>query len=372
MDSTSLLHAYAFAVYPARLIVPAACACCGDVAASSAREIRGSDGASIIVPYCSECHFHVSAERTRALGGAMSSALVGLTLAAALPLVWSLSPLGYVAMVASAAALPLALVSVLSQPHRTGHAAPARAVFWLRDGRLACVNASWARALADANGCPYESLRLRSPRWNRWMWLGPAVVFLSIPLFFPAYFARVRIVNLTNGRLSIRCSGRTVAVLEPTSQESPGAGVEVRLPTGTQKLIAEDVAGRIIDDRTVTVEGRVAHLYAPGSDDYCFWLERTPYGRRAASDAGTIEPLPTATRFWALAAPIDTWFAPNPTTAHDARSSGGRLVALRQSACADAPPAVRKSPRATVGSSPLPAAASTGLQGASSDYSKAP
>jgi hypothetical protein len=127
--------------------------------------------------------------------------------------------------------------------------------------------------------------------------------------------------------------------VEPTSAESPRAGVEMRVPSGQREFSVEDPAGRRVSQSLVKVVAARDHLYAPASREYCFWLETSGYGRNAPDVS--IVPLVGQLRFWVLPGSVDTWFSENPKVSPgDGRSSGGVLTALRQASCADAPDSV--------------------------------
>jgi hypothetical protein len=279
----------------------------------------------------------------------LSSGLFALTLSAALPLVWTLPSLtAYATLVLAGALLPLAVAKVVRPPPALGHSARGRAVWFGSDGGLVCTNAPWAEALARTNGLGSAMERVGEPAATRWGLAGPAIALMAIPLFYPLHFPTVRIVNLSESALTIECDGRTIATLPPTSQESPNAGIVVRLPVGSRHLAARSPDGRVAIDSPVLVESRATHLYAPASVPYCFWLESTTYGRSAGASGEptrTVVPLEGTDRFWAFREPIDTWFSPNPATTPDSRSTGGRLVALRQARCLEAPAIVRESGR---------------------------
>ena len=88
-------------------LVPPSCACCGADAAAAWAETWGAKN-SLLVPYCDECRHHVAARRTRTLAVALSSSLLALTLAGALPLVWERISLGtFALLVAVGSSLPV-------------------------------------------------------------------------------------------------------------------------------------------------------------------------------------------------------------------------------------------------------------------------
>jgi hypothetical protein len=150
----------------------------------------------------------------------------------------------------------------------------------------------------------------------------------------------VRVLNLTDERLTVAIDGRALLSLEPSSAENPTAGAEIRMPSGSHELTATSASGPPSTAR-VTLESGGHHLFAPRSSDHCFWLEETRYGRQP-SGGSRVVPLKGESRFWVVPRQVDTWFSPNPPPGSaDRRSSGGVLVALRQAPCAQAPEAAR-------------------------------
>jgi hypothetical protein len=82
------------------------------------------------------------------------------------------------------------------------------------------------------------------------------------------------------------------------------------------------------------------HLFAPASDEYCFWLETSRYGRGGGDTER--RPLAGEERFWVLPDGIDGFFAPPPAPPAVASSlSGGSITVLRQAPCDRAPQEVR-------------------------------
>jgi hypothetical protein len=230
------------------------------------------------------------------------------------------------------------------------------------------------------------------------MVLGPAAAVLATLLSYELYFPVIRVLNLTDETLWVSADGRQLVVAEPAHSESPEAGLDVRAPAGSVRLRAVDSTGKVVDERNATLAPGAVHLYAPASDGYCFWYEITDYGRsgspraarrpltrqsgsprrpqlsrrdegpavrtrgdgrtderqpahplgdESASAGSVIELLPVGRQIWHLRRRIDTWFAPNPATVADSRSTGGRLVALRQALCREAPAPVRELARVT-------------------------
>jgi hypothetical protein len=300
------------------------------------------DGKALIVPYCDGCQRHASASTTRALAAGLASVVVGVSLALSVPLAWESAPLAaYVAMVVGLSALPVGVLALWQRPPAPGHSASGRAAWWTANGELACTSGRWASELATASGVDgrldFRRERLLSP----WVMAGPIVVLIGAPLVHRFHNPTLRIVNLTENRLFVLVDGRNVASVEPTSAESPAAGMEVRVPSGRRTLRAVGPDGLIVEEAVVELQSGSQHLYAPGSEGHCFWLERTFYGR-AQAEVSERRPLVGPVRFWMLPRKLDSVFAPNPEPAvADRRSSGGELVALRQARCNEAPPDAR-------------------------------
>jgi hypothetical protein len=328
-----MIEGYKVRIDPEGALVPPNCACCGADAAAACAE-TGSAKASLFVPYCEVCRHHVATRRTRTLAVALASSLITLTLAGALPLVWETVPLGVFALiVAGGGLLPLVLAALRRRTPEPGHSATARAAFWLPTGELACTNARWASELALANGREAQPLRLADSEFSPWMLAGAALLVLVLPFSYRFYRPLVRIVNLTDSRLLVYVDEQLLTSVEPTRIESASAGVEVRVPAGQRVLEARDPAGITRSRAMVAVRAASPHLYAPASEPYCFWIERTGYGRAAGSEQ-EIVPLEGEARFWVLPDEIDSWFSPNPpVSASDDRSTGGVLTALRQAPC---------------------------------------
>jgi hypothetical protein len=296
----------------------------------------------LFVPYCDRCLRHASAGATRALAATLASLLVAVTLALGVSLVWPHASLAsQVGLCAIGACLPL-LVRAVGRAPRSPHTARERAVWWRRDGTLACTHPRFAEALARQTGTEApRAAKLREVTWTPWMAAGPVIAVIAGASTWYLEHPLMRVINLSDARLTIEIDDRVVAVVDPTSAESPAAGSEIRVPAGARRLVAKGPAGPIADAR-VTLEAGATHLYAPGSDGFCFWLEQDAYGR--AEVVSGIEPLAGDLRLWVLPRRIDTWFAPNPPATEDRRSSGGSLVALRQARCDHAPPGVRTRP----------------------------
>jgi hypothetical protein len=163
--------------------------------------------------------------------------------------------------------------------------------------------------------------------------LAPPLALLTLGNTSPV----VRIVNLGDDRVRIELDGKRIAVVDPTSVESPSAGVEVRVAVGRHELVARAPDGNIVERAEVTIQSGRGHLFAPGSDPHCFWLETAAYGR-AKNLTLTRERLTGPTHFWSLPEGLGGWFHPAPESAlAELRLTGGLVTVLRQAPCELAP-----------------------------------
>jgi hypothetical protein len=294
-------------------------------------------GRVAFVPYCVECHAHVSREQTRLFATSLSAVIVALTFGVGLPLVWQPSlSFVYAACVLAAGLTPVAFGAMWPRTRWIGHASTGRAAAFRVDGTFACARPDWGVLVARENRTPFFEIRFREGRIPVSTVVALVAVCAALPVYYRAHFPSVRVVNLTDTRLLIAVDGRVRANVPPTSAESTGAGVELRVAAGQRLLSAVDETGRVVDTAEVAVRSGMQHLYAPASGTYCFWVETTGYGR--SKGIGTeVRPLRGPGRFWALEDAIDLWFSPLPDADFDDRSTGGRLRAVRQAPCETAP-----------------------------------
>jgi hypothetical protein len=267
--------------------------------------------------------------------------IAALTFAFGLPLVWQPRvALIYAACVLAGGLVPIVLGALWPRKRAIGHAAAGRAALFRLDGALACARPDWGELVARDNRARSFEIRFRERRIPVGTVAALAAACAVLPMYYRAHFPAVRVVNLTDGHLEIVVDGRVRASVPPTSAESTGAGVELRVAAGLRVFSAVDGAGRVVDSSSVVVSSGGQHLYAPASDAYCFWVETAGYGK--SKGAGTeIQPLRGPPRFWALRDAIDLWFSPLPDADFDDRSTGGYLRAIRQAPCEAAPGSAR-------------------------------
>lgn len=383
----------------AALIVPSICVCCGG-ASSQARSLsldptnKSTTSPSMLLPLCDRCYTHDAEERTHSLSLAVAGLLLGTSLALGLPLALE--------RLAEGGARQISAVSWLS---RYGiFLIPGGVILGLMIARV--VAYAWARRRrqrafqeAGSTGCvapPALSLRsegssgtdktsrkygllCRNPRFAsgllaanpgrvsvgggestigpsplagsgglpqpelRWLLAVFGVVGLISAASFWIHRPELQVLNLTGAPLVLEVDGERVGSVGPTSQESPRAGLSLRLPAGRRRVRA--LQGElVVAEADLTLLAMARHLYAPASQGHCFWLERLGYGRGnlttgdAAAPRVERLPLTSPLGFWAFDGAVDVWLAPPPEPLlEDARSSGGEVVALRQARCSDAP-----------------------------------
>lgn len=319
--------------------LPALCACCA--APVDEKIVLEPRGPAPSVPYCAACAPHASLPATRTLAVGVASSLIAVTLAACWPLARPFAGAVESAGVAVLGAMFPALTVLWQRAPAPPHRASGRAVRWLRSGSVACKNLEFAESLSGRAGTAVEPRRLVDLSDAKLLWVSILLAVVLAPVLHRLHHPRVRIVNLTDRRLLVAVDGQMLASVEPTGSESPAAGVEVRAPAGKRSIVARHSDGTVVDAREAAIRSGHRHVYAPGDHGHCFWLETTGYGRRATGEPDIL-PFSPARRFFTLETTVDSWFSPNPPASDDTWSSGGQLTALRQAACRDAPPAVRR------------------------------
>jgi hypothetical protein len=287
---------------------------------------------------CDDCARHRAFANARPLAIAFASSLLGLTLAAALPLLRpSASLAALVLTVALGALVPLLFALVPRRPALAPHTSHARAAWWLGAGALACTNAGFAAELARLNGTSAEPRRLHEPRFTPWLGAGVALAIGAACVSYVVYHPRLYVLNLSDARMQVLVDEVALGWVEPSSLESARAGALLRVPAGRHRLSVRSPDIRELLAIDVDFQSGRMQLFAPLSPGVCFWLETVGYGRERR-EAPVYEPLLGADRFWVLPEPIDSWFAPNPDAdTLSPNTSGKLLTALRQAPCADAP-----------------------------------
>jgi hypothetical protein len=175
------------------------------------------------------------------------------------------------------------------------------------------------------------ALALRLRRHRRPLLAGLAAAALGAWLWF-GRAPYLRVVNPHGELLLLVIDGKLRAELPPTSTETPGAGVELRLSPGSHRISIHTRANVPIDELTPVLFANARYLLVPGESDQCFWVEHTAYGQ-AAPRGPPLRRLPPEQRLWILPDEIDAWFFPTPPPSSDRRSSGGTRTAVRQARC---------------------------------------
>jgi hypothetical protein len=202
----------------------------------------------------------------------------------------------------------------------------------------ACVAALLPLGALGAWAAPPEQA---APDVHRGLfWLLPVLALGLSLLAYGWHHPRLWAINLTAEPLRLLVDGEPEVSLEPAGVDAARVAVELRLPRGEHELTALDARNQVVATLRARLSSGRDHLYAPASNERCFWLELTRYGRDATQ---VIVPLVSEARFFALDSDVDAWFAESPEPpGSDRRSSGGTLTVLRQSPCARAPEAVRR------------------------------
>lgn len=329
------------------LRLPSFCANCAGAAGASARlkPAWGVKGRAILVPYCARCAGRLAQYHTRRAVSFGASFLVGLISLLGLPLLATpLSMFTYGAIVTLAAAVPPLIAEFLTRKRvpEAGQTSAEMALWWERAG-ISGTNSRWMREFAALNrsastGEPTrgaEPLTARRPR--EWYGAVLPITFAAVsPSFFQWLFPTLVVLNLSSSEFELVIDGRVRRVIGVTSLESTSAAIRVALGAGSHVLEARP-RGAGVDAETptyhatVSIEAGEEYLFAPGSDGYCFWLERTAYG--GTDSKSRTQPLGGKDGFFRLPSPIDTWFGANPAPNGDRVSTGGEMVALRQGRC---------------------------------------
>lgn len=318
--------------------VPPECACCREPA-SRADKIA-AQGRELFVGYCDACWSHQGARRTERLAVLVASGVLGATLSTALPLVPRVgSPWTYFVLVVLGVLAPAAAGALRRKAPAPGHAARGPALR-ARGAEIECANAEFGHALAALNGATATPVSYRESRVHPGVWIhllwAPLLAWFVHDLTRPV----VRVVNLTGDPILVDVDGERVLSVAPTSVESASAGGEVRIAAGRRTLVARRENGEpFTKDEVEVALGRV-HLFAPGSDAYCFWLEESALGQRGAGVTART-PLSGPPFFWVLPEDIGGFFAPAPASAlAEGALSGGVITVLRQAPCELFPGAV--------------------------------
>jgi hypothetical protein len=325
--------AWTVVALPDRVVLPASCACCGGAAQRQLRVQRGAR--TLLVGYCMPCAAHVARFTTRRLSLALAASLFGFAVATATPILLPWVPLwACVSFAAAAVLLPLGIAARLRRP-AVGHVAEGPAAFFSARSELVCLRAAWAEELLRTNPGALRAPASASHPGRLQVGASAAAAALIALLAHFHQHPLLRVLNLDDVSALVLVDGRPMGRVEPSSAESPQAGLEFRLPAGRRRLVTLAPDGRLLASADVAVIPGRHHLYAPARPDICFWLEENHYGRgkgelRRVALAGD-------TRFWALSADVQGWFIPGPPAADEPRATGGMSTVLRQGPCEDAP-----------------------------------
>lgn len=311
---------------------PAACPSCGaELATPAERHVGG-------IAYCNTCSLAHERHQRAAVALAALGLSAGVVLGLAFPLLWPHAGPGVHLLVSELAALlPIAGLGSFSEtvpfwgsPPRVFSIGPLGAISERREllARLATTGgrcrAFWLPPLA----------------YRVAFWTVPASVLVVTLAAYGWHHPRLWVLNLAPERVTFVVDGAVQANVAPAGAGPEGGAVALRLPSGRHALEVRGGAGRVLGAAEVVLRRGRDHLYAPGGAGQCFWLETTGYGKAASASP---QPLTSPNLFFTLESDVDRWFSENPPpSAHDRRSTGGTLTALRHSSCAEAPDVVRR------------------------------
>ncbi len=303
------------------------CASCLRPAANRRRERSPSGTTTIQISYCDSCHTAQGQHNVQRLAWVLATVLLGVTGTIFFPLMPWLSKWAAVCGALACAALPWAVGQLWLR--RAASRAPRRSAVAVQERVVVCTNQDWARRLARSSGDVIHQ-RVRRPVVTGWSVTGLVVAAVATPVLYDLFQCETRILNLTEAELVISVDGHRVAIVRPTSQENPLAGVIVRMPIGLRYLQARGHDGTLVHAEAVRIATAQAYLYAPAHPaDTCFWIEQTSLGRARAAAP---QYLPRDKDFWRVPLSIDTWFIP-ASGSESSFFTGGVVTSLRQGAC---------------------------------------
>ena len=142
----------------------------------------------------------------------------------------------------------------------------------------------------------------------------------------------LRVINVSAYPFEIIVDGRVVALVPGQPGEVPGAGVCARIPRGRRTLQARGLDGNIVEETRAFIGQGTHQVFAPGSDGYCFAIDRKAYGNARQPRPETIQ-LPSSQHFHTLNESVDSWFEANPVVGSGRWFSGGVRRAVRLMRC---------------------------------------
>jgi hypothetical protein len=265
------------------------------------------------------------------LAWALASVLLGIASCLFLPLFPWISEGAAIGGALAMGGLPWLVGQIWNNHAESYDSIRGKSVCAVTDG-LVCLNAEWARLLADSIGAVVRPKRSRINASSAWACSGVVIALVATPLIYSTFHSTVRVLNLSEEGLIVFVDDHKLAKVQSTSHESPLAGQFVQVPTGKRHFEARREDGTTVEQVDAEVFPGRPHLFAPGRpESVCFWIERTGFGRSRAGQTSR-EVLPPGFSFWAIKHEIDVWFGP-AFSSNSSRFTGGTVAALRQGPC---------------------------------------
>lgn len=314
---------------PETIYLPPNCACCLAPANASRRETSADAKHCVIVPYCSTCLRHAARPQLAKISGAYASLLLGISCSILLSAAWD-NRYGATIFATFLAALPLIWARSVQPPRQLGHAARGRAIV-LRSREICCASEPYAMRTTQGTEVPCVLIAKAPNRWHAGESFGLILALVLTPCLHHLFFPVVRVVNFTDRTIQILVDDRALASVDPSSGEHPAAGETLRVPSGRHRLRALLDDGTTASDVTVEIRSGFQHLYAPGANDACFYLQRISHGRSRCVGEPIVE-LHSASRFWVVPNEVDQWFMPEESL-RSGKTTGGVVTLLRMGQC---------------------------------------
>lgn len=320
---------------PTSVTLPLVCPGCGDVGVKARPVTRApgsprQDGPDAY--FCEPCLAREEAARTRELGRAAASLLLGIGTATGLSLTWGAFFFGWQLLLTGALALlPLGLAFVSPRASWTpsivfSSAGPEKLDLFCRERSVLEPLGAVTRLVGSERHLPgpWSEIRRTSP----WV-LSIACVWLG--LLHRLGSVDIRVVTSGDAAAIVSIDHRRTLRVEPIATEHPGAGRSVRTLGGRRHMTLVSEEGVVLADTLATLWPGRSYLLGLLPPGMCPFLEAQDYGERGIERR--ITRLAPTGPFWELPGAVDLWFAA-PSERPDLSTQGGVRTALRLWPCA--------------------------------------